>query len=113
MEVHSYVQKLQTLLLLLKRSIKCRFVLKSGPGFVWCGCGLKVIQNSGSPGAAPTVILRGGTNLDGTGSPLVVVDGQLRDSMSDINPEDIESMDVLKDAVLRLFTVLVPAMVLF
>ena len=60
--------------------------------------GLKVIQSSGSPGATPTIILRGGTNLDGTGSPLVVVDGQLRDSMSDINPEDIESMDVLKDA---------------
>ncbi|WP_270746693.1 SusC/RagA family TonB-linked outer membrane protein [Phocaeicola massiliensis] len=59
---------------------------------------LKVIQSSGSPGATPTIILRGGTNLDGTGSPLVVVDGQLRDSMSDINPEDIESMDVLKDA---------------
>lgn len=60
--------------------------------------GLKVIQSSGSPGATPTIILRGGTNLDGTGSPLVVVDEQLRDSMSDINPEDIESMDVLKDA---------------
>ena len=60
--------------------------------------GLKVIQSSGSPGATPTIILRGGTNLDGTGSPLVIVDGQLRDSMSDINPEDIESMDVLKDA---------------
>ena len=60
--------------------------------------GLKVIQSSGSPGATPTIILRGGTNMDGTGSPLVVVDGQLRDSMSDINPEDIESMDVLKDA---------------
>ena len=60
--------------------------------------GLKVIQSSGSPGATPTIILRGGTNLDGTGSPLVVVDGQLRDSMRDINPEDIESMDVLKDA---------------
>ena len=60
--------------------------------------GLKVIQSSGSPGATPTIILRGGTNLDGTGSPLVVVDGQLRDSMSDINTEDIESMDVLKDA---------------
>ena len=60
--------------------------------------GLKVIQSSGSPGATPTIILRGGTNLDGTGSPLVVVDGQLRESMSDINPEDIESMDVLKDA---------------
>lgn len=60
--------------------------------------GLKVIQSSGSPGAAPVVILRGGTNLDGTGSPLVIVDGQLRDSMSDINPEDIESMEVMKDA---------------
>ena len=60
--------------------------------------GLKVIQSSGNPGVAPTIILRGGTNLDGTGSPLVIVDGQLRDGLNDINPEDIESMDVLKDA---------------
>lgn len=60
--------------------------------------GLKVTQNSGNPGAAPTVVLRGGTNLDGSGSPLVMVDGQLRDGLSDINPEDIESMEVLKDA---------------
>lgn len=60
--------------------------------------GLRVIQSSGSPNAVPSVILRGGTNLDGSGSPLVIVDGQLRDSMEDINPEDIQSMDVLKDA---------------
>ncbi len=60
--------------------------------------GLRVIQSSGNPGAAPTVVLRGGTNLDGSGSPLVIVDGQLRGSLSDINPEDIESMDVMKDA---------------
>lgn len=60
--------------------------------------GLRVIQSSGNPGATPTIILRGGTNLDGSGSPLVMVDGQLRSSLSDINPEDIESMDVLKDA---------------
>ena len=60
--------------------------------------GLRVIQSSGNPGAAPTIVLRGGTNLDGSGSPLVMVDGQLRNSLSDINPEDIESMDVLKDA---------------
>ena len=60
--------------------------------------GLRVTNTSGSPGATPTITLRGGTNLDGTGTPLVIVDGQLRDSMSDINPEDIESMDVLKDA---------------
>lgn len=60
--------------------------------------GLKVTQSSGNPGATPTIILRGGTNFDGSGSPLVMVDGQLRDSLSDINPEDIESMEVLKDA---------------
>ena len=60
--------------------------------------GLKVTQASGSPGATPTIVLRGGTNLDGTGSPLVMIDGQLRDGLSDINPEDIESMEVLKDA---------------
>ena len=60
--------------------------------------GLKVTQSSGNPGAAPTMVLRGGTNLDGSGSPLVMVDGQLRDGLSDINPEDIESMEVLKDA---------------
>ncbi|MCE1198886.1 MAG: SusC/RagA family TonB-linked outer membrane protein [Marinilabiliales bacterium] len=60
--------------------------------------GLKVTQASGNPGAAPTLILRGGTNLDGSGSPLIMVDGQVRGSLSDINPEDIESMDILKDA---------------
>ncbi|EXZ89657.1 tonB-linked outer membrane, SusC/RagA family protein [Bacteroides fragilis str. J38-1] len=60
--------------------------------------GLKVTQASGSPGATPTIVLRGGTNLDGSGSPLVMIDGQLRDGLNDINPEDIESMEVLKDA---------------
>lgn len=60
--------------------------------------GLRVIQTSGNPGATPQIVLRGGTNLDGSGSPLVMVDGQLRDGLSDINPEDIESMEVLKDA---------------
>ncbi|MDD4283535.1 MAG: TonB-dependent receptor [Fermentimonas sp.] len=60
--------------------------------------GLRVIQSSGNPGSTPQIVLRGGTNLDGSGSPLVMVDGQLRSSLSDINPADIESMEVLKDA---------------
>lgn len=59
--------------------------------------GLKVTQSSGKPGSTPNLVLRGGTNFDGTGSPLVVVDGQIRE-INDINPEDIESMEVLKDA---------------
>ena len=60
--------------------------------------GLKVTQSSGNPGSAPKLVLRGGTEWDGSGDPLVMVDGQLRDGLSDINPEDIESMEVLKDA---------------
>jgi len=60
--------------------------------------GLRVVQYSGNPGATPSIVLRGGTNLDGSGSPLIVVDGQVRGSLSDINPEDIENMQVMKDA---------------
>lgn len=60
--------------------------------------GVRVIQSSGDPGAAPRIILRGGTNFDGSGSPLIIVDGMVRPSMSDINPDDIESMEVMKDA---------------
>ncbi|MGL5913664.1 MAG: SusC/RagA family TonB-linked outer membrane protein [Bacteroidales bacterium] len=60
--------------------------------------GLKVTQSSGRPGATPTISLRGGTSFDGTGTPLIIVDGQLRESLDDINPEDIQSMEVMKDA---------------
>jgi TonB-linked SusC/RagA family outer membrane protein len=78
-------------------------VLKSGvysnPAQALSGAvsGLKVTQSSGKAGAVPSLVIRGGTNLDGSGSPLVIVDGQIR-SISDLNPEDIESMEVLKDA---------------
>ena len=60
--------------------------------------GLTVSQTSGNPGASPTLVLRGGTNFNGSGSPLILIDGQVRGSLSDINPDDIESMEVLKDA---------------
>lgn len=59
--------------------------------------GIRVIQSTGKPSATPDIILRGGTELDGSGNALVVVDGQVR-NISDVNPQDIESMDVLKDA---------------
>ena len=60
--------------------------------------GVRVSTTSGKPGALPAIVLRGGTNFDGSGSPLVIVDGQFRPSLSDINPEEIESLEVLKDA---------------
>lgn len=60
--------------------------------------GLRVVTATGRPGSVPSIILRGGTNFDGSGSPLIIMDGQIRGSLSDINPEEIESIDVLKDA---------------
>lgn len=61
--------------------------------------GVKVKQTSGFAGSTPSITLRGGTSYNGTGEPLVVVDGQIRtDGLSDLNPNDIESMEVMKDA---------------
>ena len=65
--------------------------LHSNPAQALSGAvaGLSVSQTSGNPGAAPTLILRGGTDFLGSGSPLILVDGQGRGSLSDINPADI------------------------
>lgn len=59
--------------------------------------GLQVINRSGTPGAAPTILLRGGASINSPGAPLVVVDGVIR-ALNDIAPDDIESMELLKDA---------------
>lgn len=60
--------------------------------------GLQVTNTSGAPGSVSKITLRGGTSLKGEGSPLIMVDGQIRGSFSDINAEDIADMQVLKDA---------------
>src|SRR5690606_36314537 len=74
--------------------------LRSNPAQALAGTipGLRVSTGTGRPGSLPAIILRGGTNFDGSGSPLILMDGQVRGSLSDINPEDIASMEVLKDA---------------
>ena len=57
--------------------------------------GVKVDITSGSPAATPSITIRGGSNYDGgSNEPLIIVDGVIRSSLSDINPNDIESMDV-------------------
>ncbi len=61
--------------------------------------GVRVNVTTGDPGATPSITVRGGSNFDGgSNEPLIVVDGQIRSSLSDINPNDIESMQILKDA---------------
>jgi TonB-linked SusC/RagA family outer membrane protein len=74
--------------------------LRSNPAQALAGTipGVRVSTTTGRPGSLPAIVVRGGTNFDGTGSPLIIMDGQVRGSLSDINPEDIGSMEILKDA---------------
>lgn len=62
--------------------------------------GVQMRSASGQPGAgAPSIIIRGFSSINAGVSPLIVLDGMPFDgSIGDINPADIESMTVLKDA---------------
>lgn len=74
--------------------------VRSNPASALAGTipGLRVQQTSGRPGAVPNIVLRGGTTYNGSGAPLVIVDGLVRSGFQDINQDDIASVDVLKDA---------------
>ncbi len=69
--------------------------------------GVQVVNSGGAPGAEATIRIRGGSSLQALNDPLIVIDGVpidnegisgVRSSLSTINPNDIESMTVLKDA---------------
>ena len=68
--------------------------------------GVSVTSNSGAPGAGSTIRIRGGSSLSASNDPLIVIDGlpisstgiSGADVLSTINPNDIESFSILKDA---------------
>ena len=74
--------------------------------------GVSVTQNSGQPGSGLTVRVRGGTSINASNDPLYVIDGVpidnsslapggyggARNPLNFLNPDNIESIDVLKDA---------------
>jgi TonB-dependent starch-binding outer membrane protein SusC len=75
--------------------------------------GVAVVQNSGTPGGQNSIKIRGGSSINATNQPLIVIDGipaitgdysqisylgQEIDALSDLNPDDIEQMTILKDA---------------
>ena len=69
--------------------------------------GVVVTAGDGMPGSAATVRIRGGSSINASNTPLYVIDGLpvsndgisgMSDTMASINPEDIESFTVLKDA---------------
>lgn len=60
--------------------------------------GVDITRASGSAGAAVNVLVRGNRSLTASNNPLIIVDGIQYSNIQDINPNDIESMEVLKDA---------------
>jgi TonB-linked SusC/RagA family outer membrane protein len=60
--------------------------------------GVNVFLNSGSPTASPRVVIRGMGTINSSSGPLYVVDGVVMEDIAFLNPYDIESMEVLKDA---------------
>ena len=60
--------------------------------------GLSIVTGSGAPGEEAVVRVRGTATFEGGAAPLYVVDGIITESIDDINPEDIASIEVLKDA---------------
>ena len=70
--------------------------------------GVNVTTNSGEPGVGTQIRIRGGSSLSASNDPLIVIDGVPMDNnkvgntgsnvLSTINPQDIESFNVLKDA---------------
>lgn len=69
--------------------------------------GVVVTSGSGMPGSGATIRVRGGSSINASNDPLIVIDGLpvsndgisgMSDPLSSINPEDIESFTVLKDA---------------
>lgn len=60
--------------------------------------GVQITQNSGSPGGGLKIRVRGANSITGSNAPLVVVDGLIDVDINSVNPSDIETINVLKDA---------------
>lgn len=60
--------------------------------------GVQITTTEGSPDAQMSIRVRGGGSITQSNEPLFIVDGFPVESISDIPPTDIESIDVLKDA---------------
>ncbi|WP_346713735.1 TonB-dependent receptor [Mediterranea massiliensis] len=60
--------------------------------------GVMTNTGSGIPGEEMQITVRGVSSINGSSSPLIVVDGVITETMSDVNPSDVASIQVLKDA---------------
>lgn len=70
-------------------------VLEAAQGKI---AGADITRNSGQAGAGVSIRIRGNRSIGGNNAPLIIVDGVQYGNLEDINANDIETMDVLKDA---------------
>lgn len=66
--------------------------------------GVNITSQSGSPGGNATISIRG-VSTNGDSRPLILVDGNVIEDLSVLNPNDIESVNVLKDATAGIYGV--------
>jgi len=82
----------------MDRILKDRPIVNPAQALQGVSAGLQVVSNSGQPGSTGTSLnIRGMTSING-GAPLILVNNVPIDDINDINPRDIESVSVLKDA---------------
>ncbi|MDD4032467.1 MAG: SusC/RagA family TonB-linked outer membrane protein, partial [Bacteroidales bacterium] len=68
-------------------------------GMQGMAAGVQVIRNSGQPGGESTIRIRGTATINNSAEPLYVIDGiMVGSSASFLNPNDVESIEILKDA---------------
>lgn len=80
--------------------IENRQISNISSALVGTASGVQTLQTNGQPGTSATIRIRGVSSINGYNEPLYVVDGVPFDGdLSSINSEDIESINVLKDAV--------------
>jgi outer membrane receptor protein involved in Fe transport len=61
--------------------------------------GVQVMQSEGAPGASISIRVRGGISITQSNEPLYIIDGfPSEDGMSTLDPAEIETIDILKDA---------------
>ena len=75
-----------------------RPIVSAASGMQGKAAGLQISQANGQPGSAPTIRVRGTTSLNGSNAPLYVVDGVPVDNIDFLSADDIDNMQVLKDA---------------
>lgn len=80
------------------KDLDMRPIVSAGQAIQGKAAGVSVIQPNGAPGGEMSIRVRGTTSMNGSNDPLYVVDGVPVDNIKFLSPNDIESIQILKDA---------------